>query len=234
MDEILLWQTCLSLSPQLPLPQRTALEREKKKKRDQHTKPKPKSRHIHLGCSSLAGDLLPLCSSKAAETKARKVPATVRERLFSVLLHCVKWGGSRLTPALPVCQHPLPAPGIWAVLGWLPRPHHRTSPFHSLLTHAQGQAHAPALVLLREWPPANLKGERLGLLQGTRSLAQRLSSLGKTLLAWSNSPHSPPAFAGTSHTQQFGRKKNGAKSALSAGIFLLPWAQGKRKPQRPL
>lgn len=160
------------------------------------------------------------------------MPASVGERLFSVLLHCVKWGGSRLTPALPACQHPLPAPGIWAVLGWLSRPHHRTSPFHSLLTHAQGQAHASALVLLGEWPPANLKGERLGLLQGTRSLAQRLSSLGKTPSAWSNSPCSPPAFAGASHTQQFGsKKKTGPNLHYLQGSSCCPAHEERESPR---
>lgn len=46
---------------------KTALERAGEKKKHPHTKPKPKSRYIHLGCSSSAGDLLPVSGRNRGE-----------------------------------------------------------------------------------------------------------------------------------------------------------------------
>lgn len=90
----------------------------------QHLKPKPKSRHEHLGCSSWA-DLLPHRGPGAAEAEVRKVPAGIGGRLFPILPHCARRGGSRGSPrclggAGPA--EPLPSPALLTHTWLCPQP----------------------------------------------------------------------------------------------------------------
>lgn len=174
-----------------------------------HTKAKPKRRHIHLGCSSSA-DLLPRCSLRMAEMEARKVPAGVGERLFPVLLHCAKRGGSRRrqrSPPAGTPRQPQVSGRCWDGLPRPLRPHLSLST--ALLTHVWGQAPAPGSHFARGTAPSKPRGGEAGAPLGNWEPRPEIKQSSKALPARSSSSRSPPTGAGMSHTLQLGSIKRG-------------------------
>lgn len=216
MDQILLSQTCSSLSPQLSLPQRQHWKGQGKKKK-LNTLNRNRKADISTWDAVHRQEIsFPTAAREQQKWRRGRSRPAFGERLFPVLLHCAKWGGSRRAPCLPAA---LASPRYLGGAGMASR---------ALLTHTWAWARLglapPAPALPGEQPPANLgpgEEERLGLLWGTGSLAQRLIRQAKPsqLRAAHPAPHSPSLARATRRSLG---GKNGAKPVLPARIFLLP------------
>lgn len=107
VDGILLLQTCSSLSPQLLLPQQHW-----KRKGGGGVEPSTPNRNQKAEISTWDAVHRQISFPTAvAGTEARNVPAGAGERLFPILLHCAKWGGSCQ------CSPPAGTPGQPQVSG---------------------------------------------------------------------------------------------------------------------